>query len=1163
MSVYEQNLQSLFLVNHKLATQLFALKTNERFEVFVDEKDPLNINIANNQNGKVLYENVPIKQTEEYLEGFSNEYQRYPYLYFFGAGNGIFYKALLQDETHKRVVVVEPEMEILYMVLHFVDFTKEIESGRLLLLLARDITFATASEIFMHPESRIFSKTYAFHVLLPFYETEYERYIIAINRMFLQAIEHVIRGLGNDSTDSLIGLQHQIANIDKMLHTPTTTELIRKVKNSEVAVIISTGPSLKKQLPLLKKIKDHATLFCIDSSLPILEKAGIKPDIVISIERVIETAKFYNETSKEFQKDIVYAITSIAHPDLFKEIKSGSLQISMRPFGYTSYFEMPEYGYLGIGMSAANMAYEIIFHANFKTCILIGQDLSYGADGSTHSDGHVYGIKEKGKSQQQRYIVGAYGGAGTVETTLTWKLFKNFFESDIAFGNERGMKTVNATEGGARIEGSIEMPFSEAIEKYVDFNHKKELICLQKPDEPTIQNNLKKADSKIKHMLSYAIKLQKKVEETFLHVAKECEIIESVEENERYEKLDYQNLANVMEEIDTIKEYFDDQEFANIFTDSTQAMILHQEIELAKIQVRNVRTDNEKRQKMIDWVLSHRYWLFSLAGMMHATIDAINMGLEMKIDFGSIEVIRVYLDEKEMDVLQLKGASHVNNIFDIKRLCIDYESAHKERAAFYYSDEQESFRVRIHMPSINDRHFEEFSFKNSLLETTQSRMFGSDLHDVSKKIRVGFLAGQGIEEDQAFIDLIKELYRVFPNLVLQAVCFKEEEKIFIEELFSHEMDKIEFISVKSIYELAEQIDLYIYGVESTKQNKLYALQDILHRYSSVKVPQLEIENGYERGFEEHSEHLKISLDILISQGVKIDVYAPSGKIDEIIHHEKVGNIADVRALCIDYESAQEELKFVYVDDSRGFQADIALPSRTDEGYDLFAFSNSLATTTDKDALRGLYNKGVIGFLGIDENLEDEDFIGSIKELMQKFSTCSFKAFYFNEAQKQKLQKLFEDFSLTTVIAANIADLCSQIEVLYSNYDRNYGQLFESSLVKIIREYSDDLFVQGALLNYKNISVTEYVKLNENYFNRFFENIEELGFEQSDIEKYGRSFHAVFYKKAMQKYAVDLDLDMSRSVCDAYTDWTLSIGLHDHEFLKEYTKFIRAFARMQR
>lgn len=630
MSFYEQNLQLLLEKNPRLAAKLFALQTNEKFEVFVDEKDPLNINIADRSSGNVLYEGIPIKQTEEYLENFTKENERYPYLYFFGLGNGVFYKALLQNEVHKRVVVVEPEIEIIYIALHFNNFADEISSGRLVILLADDINFTSALKIFADPSSKIFSKVYQFHVLLPFYEDKYEKEIVKINKIFLQTIEHVVIGVGNDSIDALIGLKHQVANLEKMLSSPTLLELTKKAKNSEVAVIVSTGPSLKKQLPLLKKIKDYVTIFCIDASLPILEKEDIKPDVVLSLERVIETAKFYEKTSKEFQEDIVFAITSIAHPGLLKQIKAGTLQLSMRPFNYNRYFDMSDYGYLGIGMSAANMAYEAVYYSGFKTCILIGQDLAYGADGSTHSAGHVYGETEAVVSKWAKYNVPAYGGEGEVQTTLVWNLFRNFFEADISHTNEKGIITINATEGGSRIKGAIEMPFSDAIDKFVDFSKKKNKIVLDKPDNETIEKNLKKAEEKIEYMLQYAEKMQKEVEKIFLVVAKECEIIDSTDEDKRYEALDYERLADVMDEIDSIKEYFDDQEFANIFKDATQSLIIHQEMELAKIQVRKADSDNEQRQKVIDWVQAHKYWLFSLAGLIQASIESITMGIDMR-----------------------------------------------------------------------------------------------------------------------------------------------------------------------------------------------------------------------------------------------------------------------------------------------------------------------------------------------------------------------------------------------------------------------------------------------------------------------------------------------------------------------------------------------------
>ena len=75
----------------------------------------------------------------------------------------------------------------------------------------------------------------------------------------------------------------------------------KKVSKPKTAIVVSTGPSLTKQIPLLKKIKDHVTIISVDASFPILEKHGIKPDFATVLERVPETANFFKNNDKEFQ----------------------------------------------------------------------------------------------------------------------------------------------------------------------------------------------------------------------------------------------------------------------------------------------------------------------------------------------------------------------------------------------------------------------------------------------------------------------------------------------------------------------------------------------------------------------------------------------------------------------------------------------------------------------------------------------------------------------------------------------------------------------------------------------------------------------------------------------------------------------------------------------
>lgn len=724
MSLYEQNLQLLVSKKPELAARLLAVKGNDAYEVFVDDNDPLNINILHVQTNQIMFQSKPLLEVMEKYEVFEKTFSRYPVLYFFGVGNGVFLKLLMQQELHGRVIVVEPEIELLYIALHLNDFAREIESERLHFYLADQIDLPRSIEIFSHRDAKVFVKTYHFEIMTPFYEYNFSEQMLTCNRIFMRAIEHVIYGLGNDSTDALIGLEHHLANVGKMVETMTLHEFVRNARTTQAAVIVSTGPSLKKQLAQLKKIKDYVTIFCIDASFSILEKEGIKPDVVLSMERVYETAKFYQETSKEFQEGVIFCLTSIVHPMLFESIKAGTLQISMRPFGYTRYFGLDEYGYAGIGMSAANLAYELIYHSKFKQCILIGQDLAYGPDGKSHSDGHLYGSSEK-KMRHDDTFVTAYGGSTVVRTSKIWNMFKNFFENDVFLTNREGLVTINATEGGARIEGMVEMPFIEACNQYVDTSKIKIPIHAALPSADTIEHNKNKAKNKIDEMKSFAQRVYEEVETLFTDVAKSCETLEEQDARHKLKDVDYDYLAKLMERIDNFKNYFDDQIFINIFIDATQAMIVHQELELARIQVRPIESEDDKRRKMIDWVFAHRSWLFLLAGLIQAVMVAIERSGETKSIFGKVKMKGNFIDGYVLDLKDSAKTFDIDLVIDgttYKTIVPDIEMIHHQTI------EQGIYRFILEMP-------EEY-FDNQLhtivLKERQSGMFvdGSPIQNV-------------------------------------------------------------------------------------------------------------------------------------------------------------------------------------------------------------------------------------------------------------------------------------------------------------------------------------------------------------------------------------------------------------------------------------------------
>lgn len=625
--IYEENIAALMQRDPHLATKVASIIPNTRFEVYMGE-DVANFNIYDKELETSIFKSVPLEESMDKLKAFE-PFMLYPYLYFYGLGNGIFYTMLLSNEKIKRVIVIEPNLEVIFIVLNIMDLVDDILSNRLVILHDIDCTPYLAGSFFANHSVSIYSKLYNLDIFNSYYDN-YGDSIVEVNKLFVNAIEHAVVSVGNDTKDAIIGIKHHIENLPLALHNPSLVEMIEALRTrakgvNDTAIIVSTGPSLKKQLPLLKEIAPYATLVCIDASFPILAHHGIVPDIVVSIERVKESARFYTDTPHAAQEGVLFAISSIVHEDMLHALKGSRIQISFRPFGYTNFYGLHKYGYIGIGMSAANMAYEIVVHSVFKHCIFIGQDLAFGADGTSHCSGAVYGANEIKKKLDEKYYVKAYGGCGMVETTNIWKLFLTFFEKDIA-ETPYNIDAINATEGGARIHGTRELSFKDAIKDIV--REVKPKLVLKNPTKKQIDENMAQAREKTEELIAIGAKYKKRIEAVFLKLTKTLEKIEELNKDKRLEEIDFKKLDALSSEIDEVKEAFMDKEFCDCFLDAIQSYIFHQELNIAKIVTRQVSDEMGLKAKQIDYLYAHKYWLFSLAGGITCVMDVARAAMD-------------------------------------------------------------------------------------------------------------------------------------------------------------------------------------------------------------------------------------------------------------------------------------------------------------------------------------------------------------------------------------------------------------------------------------------------------------------------------------------------------------------------------------------------------
>ncbi|EHD7513905.1 motility associated factor glycosyltransferase family protein, partial [Campylobacter jejuni] len=532
---------------------------------------------------------------------------------FYGFGNGILFKALLQNKNHQHIIVFEKDIEIIWIMFHILDFSSELQSARLMVLendklQAQDYTELCSSKPFFQ-----FSRIYFLELMSHYYERFHED-ILGLNKKLAENFKNIILRNGNDPLDALQGIEQFVYNLPSMITHPSYKELLSKRKNlSDTAIIVSTGPSLTKQLPLLKKYANKATIFCADSSYPILAKHGIKPDYVCMLERTEITAEFFNHDFGEFDKDIVFVCAGVVHPKAIEYLKDRNLVITQKVLAFPYYINLKDFSYAAVGFSVAHTLSYLATYLSHKNIIFIGQDLAYAENGNSHPDD--YQNSANYESQMYEHILTtAYGGNGKVETHSIWLLFKNWFENEMIPNTRKmGITTYNCTEGGARIEGTIEKPFLWACENLLhkDLNkpfEKLEPLSLNKQNEFLLKAYYKVYQS-IKHCRDFSKILSndfKKIQSIYLSL------------NEKEEDINW-----AIRKIDEFKNKLENIKQMQDLYEILQPLRTQFELNLARIYVLNPKTKEDAFNKSILWIKEHLEFMELVYGHIKAQENAL------------------------------------------------------------------------------------------------------------------------------------------------------------------------------------------------------------------------------------------------------------------------------------------------------------------------------------------------------------------------------------------------------------------------------------------------------------------------------------------------------------------------------------------------------------
>ncbi|WP_141064489.1 motility associated factor glycosyltransferase family protein, partial [Campylobacter coli] len=342
-------------------------------------------------------------------------------------------------------------------------------------------------------------------------------------------------------------------------------------------------------------------------------KHGIKPDYVCMLERTEITAEFFNHDFGEFDKDIVFVCAGVVHPKTIEYLKNKTFIITQKVLAFPYYINLKNFCYAAVGFSVAHTLSYLATYLSHKNIIFIGQDLAYAENGNSHPDD--YQNSANYESQMYEHILTiAYGGNGKVETHSIWLLFKNWFENEMIPNTRKmGITTYNCTEGGARIEGTIEKPFLWACENLLDKDlnkpfEKLEPLSLNKQNEFLLKAYYKVYQS-IKHCRDFSKILSndfEKIQSVYLSLN---------------EKEEYLNLA--IEKIDEFKNKLEDIKQMQDLYEILSPLLTQFELNLARIYVLNPKTKEDAFNKSILWIKEHLEFMELVYGHIKAQENAL------------------------------------------------------------------------------------------------------------------------------------------------------------------------------------------------------------------------------------------------------------------------------------------------------------------------------------------------------------------------------------------------------------------------------------------------------------------------------------------------------------------------------------------------------------
>lgn len=443
-----QTIKKLYGEDYLSIIKQLVNKPLKGMKFFVSKDGMANVELLKDNRRVFLHSKYDVqREVENWIKQFDKE--EYDALVVFGFGMGHHIKAFVDKYPDVPILVLESNQDIFVQAIKHADISDILINDNVKLIIGDDIV----NQIKALFSKWLFEQNYpkCFLSALPSYLSLYHEEYNAINEVIVKIVNSIRISINTRKLLHKLWLRNTILNYRYTLNSLSAQDFIGEFQDKPL-VIVSAGPSLQKNIDILKKIKDEVFIFAVGSSVGILKKHGIRADMAAFIdghpveEKVVNSGKgyfdyilysstIYNKILDNNEAKMIHIPLNVTELDEWVySIKGSKIQTLFRS-----------------GPSVANVTYDIAVKWGFNPIILIGQDLAYQNDKS-HADGAAQIIELSKEKNEKKFIKTKDIYGNDIFTDKGFMEMKLWFEG---YNQNRTdlPQTINCTEGGLGIKG--------------------------------------------------------------------------------------------------------------------------------------------------------------------------------------------------------------------------------------------------------------------------------------------------------------------------------------------------------------------------------------------------------------------------------------------------------------------------------------------------------------------------------------------------------------------------------------------------------------------------------------------------------------------------------------------------------------------------------------